>query len=200
MKEPVAYAAVADDGSEAVYVASLREQAEAACREYGWNLVPLYSGPHTWQEEAIAVEEAFLRSGVKRTQPDDEPDMIIPMVNAMADEITRLKKRFALSGNAENVDWTDIAGTGRAYADNLVGEPGISELMHKMADEIELLRGYRDEAESDASIAHLLVDKLKLTAAEREAIEGCIRDDEAATAYDRADILRGLLERLGGKK
>jgi hypothetical protein len=35
-----------------------------------------------------------------------------------------------------------------------------------------------------------------LTDAEREAIESCIADDEAATAYQRADTLRGLLERL----
>lgn len=200
MKEPVAYAAVAADGSESVYVASLKEQAEAACREYGWNLIPLYSGPHTWQEEAIAVEEAFLRSGVKRTQPDDEPDMIIPMVNAMADEIIRLKKRFALSGNAENVDWTDIAETGRAYADNLIGEPGISELMHRMADEIELMRGYRDEAESDAAIAHLLVDKLRLTDKEREALNTVVRVLYSTDYEVEYVTLRGLLERLGGGK
>lgn len=111
-REPVAYAAIATDGSESVYVASLKEQAEAACREYGWMLVPLYPAPPTWQEEAVAVDTAFERSGVKRTWPDDEPDQIIGMVNAMADEI-------------------------------------------------ELLRGYRDEAESDVSIAHLLVDRLR---------------------------------------
>lgn len=50
-----------------------------------------YERPATWQEEEIAVQEAFGRSGVKRTQPDDEPDQIIPMVNAMADEIARLR-------------------------------------------------------------------------------------------------------------
>lgn len=44
MKEPIAYAAVAADGSESVYVTSLKEQAEACCREYGWQLVPLYAG------------------------------------------------------------------------------------------------------------------------------------------------------------
>lgn len=47
---------------------------------------------------------------------------------------------YALSGNAETVDWTDIAETGRAHADNLIGEPGITKLMHLMADEIERLR------------------------------------------------------------
>lgn len=44
------------------------------------------------------------------------------------------------SGNAEGVDWQDIAMAGRAYADNLVGEPGISKVMHMMADEIDRLR------------------------------------------------------------
>ena len=35
-----------------------------------------------------------------------------------------------------------------------------------------------------------------LTDAEREAVETCIADDEAATAYTRAATLRGLLERM----
>ena len=42
--------------------------------------------------------------------------------------------------------------------------------------------------------------RLRLTDAEREAVESCIADDEAATAYTRADTLRGLLERLGGDR
>jgi transcriptional regulator CtsR len=35
-----------------------------------------------------------------------------------------------------------------------------------------------------------------LTDEERAAVASCIADDEAATAYERADTLRGLLERL----
>ena len=35
-----------------------------------------------------------------------------------------------------------------------------------------------------------------LTDAERAAVASCIADDEAATAYERADTLRGLLERI----
>ena len=35
-----------------------------------------------------------------------------------------------------------------------------------------------------------------LTDAEREAVESCIADDEAATSYERADTLRSLLERM----
>ena len=52
-----------------------------------------------------------------------------------------MAKQWALSGNAESVDWSDIAESGRAYADNLIGEPGVSKLMHMMADEIDRLRG-----------------------------------------------------------
>lgn len=47
-------------------------------------------------------------------------------------------------------------------------------LLDEAADEIERLKGYRDEAESDAAIARLLVDKLRLTDAEREAILYCV--------------------------
>lgn len=91
MSKPVAYAAVAADGSESVYVASLKEQAEACCRENGWFLLPLYVAPPTWQEEVAAVEEAFERSGVQPTWPADEAGNIGPMAAAMADEIGRLR-------------------------------------------------------------------------------------------------------------
>lgn len=45
MSKPVAYAAVAADGSDSIYVTTSREQAEAACRENGWFLVPLGTYP-----------------------------------------------------------------------------------------------------------------------------------------------------------
>lgn len=66
MNEPIAYAAVAADGSESVYVASLKEQAEACCRENGWTLVPLYAAaPGSWQlvhkNERLRDEVARLR-------------------------------------------------------------------------------------------------------------------------------------------
>lgn len=90
----------------------------------------------------------------------------------------------------------DHAAVGREYANNLLGEPAVSKCLHAMADEIELLRGYRDEAESAAAIAHLLVDKWRLTDAERSLLEMLadhpvtheIMPNEVAT-------LRGLLER-----
>lgn len=77
-----------------------------------------------------------------------------------------------------------------------------SDVLLDAASHIELLQGYRDEAEAAASIAHLAADsvlarnkRLQLTAAERAAIESAIKDDEAATAFNRADILRNFLER-----
>lgn len=71
--EPFAYAAVAADGSESVYVSALREQAEEACREYGWTLVPLYAAaPESWQ---LVHENERLR-----------------------DEVGRLRQRYAANG------------------------------------------------------------------------------------------------------
>jgi hypothetical protein len=92
MNGPIAYAAVATDGSESIYVASLREQAEAACRDYDWMLIPLYAGPQTWPDEVAAVEAAFERSGAKPTWPADEAGNIGPMAEAMADEIASLRE------------------------------------------------------------------------------------------------------------
>ena len=42
------------------------------------------------------------------------------------------------------------------------------------------------------------IDRLRLTNEEREAIAACVADDEAATAHERADTLRGLLHRHAG--
>ena len=42
------------------------------------------------------------------------------------------------------------------------------------------------------------IERLRLTDAEREAIAASIADDEAATAHERADTLRGLLHRHAG--
>lgn len=110
-KSPIAYAAVAADGSESVYVTRLRERAEACCRESGWFLLPLYAAPPTWQEEVAAVEDAFERSGVKPTWPDDEPGNIGPMAAAMADEIERLrltaKERYSLKATLRALYATD---------------------------------------------------------------------------------------------
>lgn len=113
-------------------------------------------GPPTWQEEVASVEDAFDRSGVKSTWPDDEPGNIGPMAAAMADEI-------------------------------------------------ELLRGYRDAAEADAAVARLLLDKSRLTETEMDAMQTAIdtlhavqdqtKDPCAKTAIAAGRIMR-LRDRL----
>jgi hypothetical protein len=88
---------------------------------------------------------------------------------------------YELSGQAEGVDWTDVAMAGRAYADNVVGEPAITAAMHRMADEIE---------------------RLRLTDAEREAIDWAAREADEWDEEDtpevaaHAEALRGLAKRL----
>jgi len=44
-RTPAAWLAVAADGSESSAVYMLREQADAAAREWGWMVVPLYLHP-----------------------------------------------------------------------------------------------------------------------------------------------------------
>lgn len=76
-----------------------------------------------------------------------------------------------------------------------------SDIMDEAADEIERLRGYRDMAEADRVVAELAAERMRLTAAEREAIERAIGrelDPEwfGVLAADRVAALRGLLDRL----
>jgi hypothetical protein len=55
-QEPVAWVVFADDGSESVYVALLKEQAEAAAADYGWNIAPLYRSPALTDAEREAIQ------------------------------------------------------------------------------------------------------------------------------------------------
>lgn len=116
-----------------------------------------------------------------------------------------MNKQWELSGNAENIDCTDIAVAGRAYADNLIGEPNVSKLMHAMADEIVQLReAIRRFAEQDATLSvsggHVTVTMDgPLTAEEREAIswaaEIACADDSDDFALWNAGIMQRLLKR-----
>lgn len=102
---------------------------------------------------------------------------------------------YELSGRAENVDWSDVAMAGRAYADNIVGEPAVTAAMHRMADEIDRLRSlarFQDRVIRSG-------DTACLTDSEREALE------RASVAYELlptemahhvSAVLRGLLGRL----
>jgi hypothetical protein len=91
MSKPVAYAAVAADGSESSAVYLLKEQADAAAREWGWMVVPLYAFPALWHADEIAIEAAWERTGLKPTWPDDEAGCGVKYATAMADEIMRLR-------------------------------------------------------------------------------------------------------------
>lgn len=75
----------------------------------------------------------------------------------------------------------------------------------RLRTEIELLRGYRDEAEADAAVARLLVDKSRLTETEMDAMKTAIdtlhavqdwtKGHEAKPAIAAARLMR-LLDRL----
>jgi hypothetical protein len=169
MSKPVAYAAVAADGSESVYVASLKEQAEACCRENGWFLLPLYAAPPTWQEEVAAVEAAFEKSGVKPIWPDDEAGNIGPMAAAMADEIGRL--RVAIRRLADQ-DATPSVREGNVTVDvdfTLTAEE--RQLFVRLVDRFESLSHFFDTP----------------SGANRQAKEACDRD---------VSILKSFMEKL----
>jgi hypothetical protein len=90
-KEPAAWLAVATDGSDSSAVYLLKEQADAAAREWGWMVVPLYAFPALWHADEIAIEAAWERTGLKPTCPDDEAGCGVKFATAMADEIERLR-------------------------------------------------------------------------------------------------------------
>lgn len=90
-RTPAAWLAVAADGSESSAVYALKEQADAAAREWGWMIVPLYPFPALWPEDEIAIEAAWERTGLEPTWPADEPQTGVRCANAMADEILRLR-------------------------------------------------------------------------------------------------------------
>ena len=69
-------------------------------------------------------------------------------------------------------------------------------LMDEAADEMARLRSDNSRRANLEKGLRDWVERLRLTDVERAAVESCIADDEAATAYTRADTLRGLLERL----
>lgn len=91
------------------------------------------------------------------------------------------------SGNAENVDWSDIAMTGRAYADNLINEPTISQIMHKLADEIERRRLTDAEREFLQNLRDAYEELTRQT--------GYVNAASQKEARTFADLIGGLLER-----
>jgi hypothetical protein len=98
---PAAWLAVAADGSESSAVYLLKEQADAAAREWGWLVVPLYALPVLRAEDEIAIEAAWERTGLKPTWPEDEAGCGVKYANAMADEILRLREAIRLLANQD---------------------------------------------------------------------------------------------------
>lgn len=89
----------------------------------------------------------------------------------------------------------DITKRLRQWTHDVAAVPA-SDLMDEAANEIDRLRGYRDIAEADRDVAMLAAERLRLTSAEREAIEWAARAaDPDYTGHP--EILRSLLIRLG---
>jgi len=62
-RTPAAWLAVAADGSESSAVYALKEQADAAAREWGWMVVPLYRQPQSAlnDDEIDAIQHGLER-------------------------------------------------------------------------------------------------------------------------------------------
>ncbi len=71
-------------------------------------------------------------------------------------------------------------------------------LFEEAADEIERLRGYRDLAESDRSVAMLTAERMRLTDEEREALIVASIELNALAMFEEnhSATLRKLLARL----
>jgi hypothetical protein len=68
MSKPVAWLAVAADGSESSAVYMLREQADAAARAWGWTVVPLYRTHESYRQ----INEKRINTAMDRdTTPGD---------------------------------------------------------------------------------------------------------------------------------
>jgi len=124
---PAAWLAVAADGSESSAVYAIKEQADAAAREWGWMVVPLYPFPALWPEDEIAIEAAWDRTGLTPTWPADEPQTGVRCANAMADEITRLRLTaeereaigFAYSRLTTDANYEAVSATLRGLLERL---------------------------------------------------------------------------------
>ena len=120
---PAAWLAVAADGSESSAVYMLKEQADAAAREWGWFVVPLYALPVLRAEDEIAIEAAWGRTGLKPTWPEDEAGCGVKYANAMADEIARLRltdaEREAIEDAVAELTPGPIAATLRSLLERL---------------------------------------------------------------------------------
>jgi hypothetical protein len=71
-------------------------------------------------------------------------------------------------------------------------------LMEEAADEMAMLAGYRDAAESDLTVAIIAAERLRLTDLELAAIGRAVKDENDFGLVYTADVLQSLLDRLSG--
>ena len=100
----------------------------------------------------------------------------------------------------DKADITDAGPRLKAMNDALEASDRLQAEIARLQAENELLRGYRDEAEAEASIASLAAQSLRLTDAERWLLE-MLADHPVTHQIMPHEVatLRGLLERLSPK-
>jgi hypothetical protein len=187
---PAAWLAVAVDGSESSAVYAMREQAEAAAREWGWQIVPLYPFPALWPEDEIAIEAAWERTGLTPTWPEDEPQTSVRCANAMADEILRLRDGAPDSRETvqqEPVAWAVVFGREHEIVYEVSTQPDQAAVY--LAD---VVRGrvvplYRHPQPTLTDAETLAIKTALVYLKEDPALPGIAEDKES---------LRGLLARL----
>jgi hypothetical protein len=118
--------------------------------------LPVFDGPPTWQEEVASVEEAFERSGVNPTWPDDEPGNIGPMAAAMADEIGRL--RVAIHSLSEQDATLSVqGGSVTVTMDATVTDEereAIEDAIKALSEALDLMNG--EDSRATATLRNLL--------------------------------------------
>jgi len=119
----------------------------------------------------------------------------------MGEDIERSAAMRGSRGDAVCDRITAYLFGGGLFNPEMANHDAVRNLLIDALAEIERVSGYRDIAEADRVIAELAAERMRITAAERDAIERAIGrelDPEwfDALAADRVTALRGLLERL----
>jgi hypothetical protein len=116
----------------------------------------------------------------------------------MSDENERSAAMRGSRGDAVCDRITAYLSGGGLFNPEMANHDAVRDLLIDAVAEIERLRGYRDMAEADRVIAELAAERMRITAAERDAIEFAIRKSTRLRDGGKTGAaLRGLLERLG---